>query len=188
MTPQLEADQTAGDLTLHTGRAGIGSNLGHDLTMRVGEWSGSADLDDDGAVTGLRVVAHVRSLQVVRGEGGLKPLSRQDHEAIVTHALQTLRARTQPEILFEAGGMQLVAGFNTVAGRLTIVGVTRPMTLTVVAKREGERLRIRAHGQVLQTDFGLTPYSGMMGLLKVRDRVEVRGAFSVLAGAETRLA
>jgi len=68
MTTQIALDQTTGDLTLHTGRDnGIRSMVGHDLTLRVGQWSSQVTLDDAGAVSNIRLVAALRSLEVDLG-------------------------------------------------------------------------------------------------------------------------
>jgi polyisoprenoid-binding protein YceI len=59
-------------------------------------------------------------------------------------------------------------------GELTVAGSTRPVSYELGISPEG-----RVHGTlaVTQTDFGIKPYRGFMGALKVRDSVEV--AFDV---------
>ena len=55
-------------------------------------------------------------------------------------------------------------------GELTLAGSTRPASYELDISPEG-----RAHGTmaVTQTGFGIKPYRGFMGALKVRDVVEV---------------
>ena len=180
MTGRIDADQTAGDLTLHTGRAGLGSKVGHDLTLRVRQWSAQAGLDDAGNVTSLRVVAVLSSLEVVRGDGGLKPLSDKDKATILDNAVGAMKAKAHPEMIFEAADLQLAAGDARADGQISLAGVTRPAAVDLVIARDGNRVSVQAHAELVQSDFGIKPYSGMLGALKVRDMVEVRAQLTVL--------
>jgi polyisoprenoid-binding protein YceI len=168
-----------GALTLHTGRAGAASKAGHDLTLLVGAWTGSATTDEAGALTHLRLVADVGSLQVVRGDGGLKPLTDKDRGTIVEHAFATMKHAQHPEVIFETDSVQLDQGSGRLTGHVTIAGVTRPLTVEVTHSRDGETTRAQATAAITQTEFGIKPYSGMLGALRVRDLVEVRCAITV---------
>lgn len=182
MAAQLQADQRAGDLTVHTGREGVASLMGHDLTLRVGAWTAHAMVDDDGGVSGCRLVAAVRSLEVLHGEGGVKPLTTHDMTTILGHAFHALKATTQSEVVFEAGHLQLRPGPSRLLGRVTIAGVTRPLGVTLQIDRSADRWTVAARCALRQTDFGLTPYSGMLGALRVKDLVEVKADITVLTG------
>ena len=59
-------------------------------------------------------------------------------------------------------------------GDLTIAGATRPAELTVMIGLITGRPRGTVTTTVVQTDFGIKPYSAMLGALRVRDAVEVR--------------
>lgn len=170
-------DQQAGDLTLHTGRAGVASKAGHDLTLRVGKWTARAEVEADGTVTTLRLVALLPSLEVVRGDGGLKPLTDKDKTTILGHAAETLRTKQHGEVVFEASGVRLTEGQNTIPGTVTIAGVSQPITLEVQV--DGARAQVR--GEVVQSAFGIKPYTGMLGALKVRDMVEVKADLTLPA-------
>ncbi len=181
MTARVDIDQTAGDLTLHTGRAGIGSRVGHDLTLRVATWSATATLDETGGVSGIRLVAALPSLQVVRGDGGVKPVSEKDKETILSNAGETLKSADHPEVVFEAQGLAMSAGQQALVGELSLAGVTRPQSVDVVVDRSGSVTRVQARAEVVQSDYGIKPYSGMLGALRVRDMVEVRADVSLAA-------
>jgi polyisoprenoid-binding protein YceI len=170
MPSEKIVDQTAGEITLHTGRQGVGSAVGHDLTLRVGAWSATAQLDQQGRATGVRVVAQLASLEVVRGDGGLKPLSDKDRRTILDNALRTLKATQHPELVFEATGLALGEGRTRVEGTVSLAGSSAPQTVDVVVSAAS----LTATAEVVQTAFGIKPYSGMLGALKVRDAVEVR--------------
>ena len=58
---------------------------------------------------------------------------------------------------------------DAVAGELTMAGATRPVTLRL----ETTGGRIRATIPLVQSEWGIKPYRGLMGALKVRDDVEI---------------
>ncbi len=58
---------------------------------------------------------------------------------------------------------------GTVKGDLTIAGSTQPVEFDL--HRDGDRAR--ATISVVQTRWGIKPYRGFMGALKVRDDVEI---------------
>ena len=55
-------------------------------------------------------------------------------------------------------------------GELTLFGKTRPLAFDVAAPGDGT---LTAAAVVKQTDWGMKPYSGLFGALKVVDEVEV---------------
>ncbi len=182
MGSRIEVNQSAGDLTLHTGRAGLGSKAGHDLTLRVGRWSGHAELSDTGEGSAIRVVAELSSLEVVRGDGGLKPLTDKDKVSILENATGTMKAKSHPELVFEAAGLELTEGKSRVTGQVSLAGVTKPQSLDLTITREGGTVSVEARGELLQTDFGIKPYTGLLGALKVRDMVEIRAQLTLATG------
>ena len=57
-------------------------------------------------------------------------------------------------------------------GALTIGGQTRPASVEVDLEA-ADGLRTHRVVQIRQTDFGIKPYSALMGMLKVADQLEV---------------
>jgi hypothetical protein len=49
-----------------------------------------------------------------------------------------------------------------------------PVQIPVTAKPSGDEMVLEASVRILQSQFGIKPYSGMMGALKVADEVEIR--------------
>jgi polyisoprenoid-binding protein YceI len=70
-----------------------------------------------------------------------------------------------------------------VQGDLTIVGATRPAELIVVVGLIASRLRGTVTTTVVQSSFGIKPYSAMLGALRVRDAVEVRAEVRLPSGS-----
>lgn len=162
-----------GDLTLHTGVEGRAAKAGHALTIRLGDWSGTATLDGADP-TALSFRAALSSLEVVSGEGGVKALSDKDKRTIKDSALESLSAKSHPEITFESTKVSPRSGGFDVDGELSVAGVTQPCTVDVNVQRSGGNANVEASFPVVQTKFGVKPYSAMMGGLKVKDQVDVR--------------
>lgn len=177
MASPITLDHSSGDLTLHTGRAGVASRVGHDLTLRVARWTADVQLGADGHATAVRFVADLSSLEVVRGDGGLKPLSDKDRRTILANALETLKAGQHPELVFEADGLSVGEGRTKVTGTAALAGRTEPQSVDVVVAAGGTSVTVT--GEVVQSAFGVTPYTGMLGALKVRDAVEVRASLTL---------
>jgi polyisoprenoid-binding protein YceI len=55
-------------------------------------------------------------------------------------------------------------------GSLSIAGQSRPVTLDLTATPDG---RLSGRMTIVQSQFGIKPFSAMMGALKVKDEVEV---------------
>ena len=136
-------------LTVKTFREGVAAKAGHDLVIEVTRWS--ARIGDDGTV---ELSADPGSLEVREGVGGAKPLSDRDRREI-GRTIEEKVLGTEP-ILFRG---------TADGGELTMAGTTRPVTI--------ERTPGGGRATLTQSAWGIKPYRGLMGALKVRDDVEV---------------
>ncbi|OUC97800.1 YceI family protein [Streptosporangium minutum] len=162
----------SGRLLVHTTRTGLGAKAGHDLTIEVTRWRGDATVDPaDPAGSSVTVEADAESFEVREGTGGVKPLSDSDRREI-KRILQEkiLKVERHPTITFRSTRVSGTAESFRVEGDLTIVGVTRPVTVQG-ALAEG---RVRGSAVIAQTGWGIRPYSAFFGTLKLNDEVEVR--------------
>lgn len=167
------AGPARGSLTLHTGVEGRMARAGHDLTIAVQDWTATAETDG-GVLTSVALTARVDSLSVVSGSGGVTPLSPVDRKVIAANARKTLSAKEHPTVEFRSTSVVPVDGGYDVAGDLTVSGRTRPVTSRLgVTPTEGG-LRVTGEVAVVQSEHGVSPYSTMLGALRVRDRVDVR--------------
>jgi polyisoprenoid-binding protein YceI len=162
-----------GTLTLHTGVEGKAAKMGHNLTIELSDWSAEVGFDGDAPST-ARLRAGLASFQVVKGEGGVKPVSDKDKQSIRDNALSTLKAAQHPDVTFSSTSIRSVPGGYALDGDLSIAGTTRPTTVEVAVADAGDRWTVTGGAPVVQTEYGVKPYSAMMGGLKVRDRVDVR--------------
>jgi polyisoprenoid-binding protein YceI len=160
-----------GRIILHTFRDGLAATAGHDLTIEVGRWSGELTVDDELKPTELAVQIDMGSLIVREGSGGIKPLTDRDRREIAVTARKTLGADRYPEATFTAESFKPGADEGgTITGTLTLAGVTRPLWLQVT--RTGPDT-YHAAAEVVQSQFGIKPYTGFFGALRVRDAVTV---------------
>jgi len=160
-----------GHVLLRTAREGLAATAGHDLTIEIAQWSGELTVTDDSSPAGLEVQLDMGSLVVRDGTGGLKPLSDRDKREIASNARKVLRADRNPQATFSASQFTPGPdGGGVIGGALTLAGTTRPLELQV--SKTGPDA-YRATTSVAQSQFGIKPYSGFLGALKVRDAVDV---------------
>ena len=94
------------------------------------------------------------------------------------HMRKALKAKDNPTIAFRVTSYDLTTGAAgagvTMAGELTLGGVTKPITVAAKASEEaGGTLRVAGTHQRKMTEYGLKPPSLMMGTMKVGDVVTV---------------
>lgn len=168
-----------GRLVLRTYRTGLAAQAGHDLTLEITRWSGELDTGDDGSPVRLEVRADMGSLTVREGTGGVRPLSDRDRREIAATARKELGTDRTPEATFVAEKFEPdSAGGGAIDGTLTLRGQGRPFRLQVKKAGDGH---YRATASVVQSEFGIKPYSGMFGALKLRDAVDVEAEVSLPA-------
>ena len=169
-----------GRITLRTFRDGLAAQAGHDLTIEVARWSADLIVSPELAPTSLKVTIDMGSLEVRDGSGGLKPLTDRDKREIAVTARKVLKADRFPQAEFNAtafaarpdtsDGASGGEDTGTVSGTLSLAGQANPVELSVQPVGSG---RYQATTTIRQTDFGIKPYSGFLGALKVRDTVDV---------------
>jgi polyisoprenoid-binding protein YceI len=157
-----------GTLQVRTYREGLAQKVGHDLIIDVGQWDATAEIREDGTLSAVQLNADPHSLQVREGLRGVKPLTDKDRADIrKTIGEKILGGRP---IVFRSTAIERDNGGLTVRGELELAGTSRPATFELTTAEEG---RVRGTLPVTQSEWGIKPYRGMMGALKVRDTVEV---------------
>lgn len=163
----MELGPENGTVTVRTGVAGSAARMGHRLVMPVQEWSAAVEMDGQ-QPRHVRFVAQLDSLRVQSGTGGVTPLTVVDKQVIRRNAAKALQAEDFPEVVFE-GALESVDGGFLATGELRIHGVTQSLSATLQVSGQ----RVSASIPVTQSDFGIKPYSAMLGQLKVLDEVIV---------------
>jgi polyisoprenoid-binding protein YceI len=157
-------------LVLRTSRDGLAASAGHDLTIELTRWPGELTVGQDGTPSALEVRIDMTSLVVRAGTGGIKPLTDKDKRDIVANARKVLKVDQFPEATFRDVTFKPANGGGTITGTLTLAGQSHPVTLQVTDTGPD---RYHATAQVVQSSFGIKPYSGFFGALKVSDAVDV---------------
>jgi len=155
-------------LQIKTYREGRAAKVGHDLIIEVGDWQATLELGDGASPSSARFTADSRSLTILEGLRGLKPLSDRDRGEIVK-TIDSKVLRGAP-ISFTSTDVSQDGDTLTATGQLEIAGGRHEITVTLHGAAEG---RYAGSVAVQQSALGIKPYSGLMGALKVRDEVEV---------------
>jgi polyisoprenoid-binding protein YceI len=156
-------------LQVRTYREGVAAKAGHDLIIEVTGWEATLEVGEDPEQSRLELSADARSLHPREGLRGVKPLSDRDRREI--------RKNIDEKVLGgEAIGFSSSAvedsgpGRLSVRGDLTLGGVARPASFELVVGEDGT---VAGTAELVQSDWGIKPYRGLMGALKVRDSLEV---------------
>lgn len=157
-------------LRVKTGRRGAAAKAGHDLVIGVTSWEATLEVDDDSGQITLQLHAEPESLEVREGSGGLQPLTEEDKieikrtidDQVLTPGRIEFRS-TDAEI--SDGGRRL-----RVSGELSMNDATHPLDFELEVDPDG---RVAGSASLKQSDWGIEPYTGLFGALKVKDEVEV---------------
>lgn len=153
-------------ITIHVGKTGIFSGLGHEHEVSAPIHGGTADL---GSHPSVEVHVDARELRVT---GKDEPEKDRAEVQATMLGPEVLDSEHHQEIVFKSTGAEPAGpGRWTLRGNLTLHGQTRPVTVEVTLK-EGHYIGLAA---VKQTDFGIKP-PGKPG---VRAKDEVKVEFDV---------
>jgi polyisoprenoid-binding protein YceI len=160
----------SGRLLVKTTRTGLGAKAGHDLTIEVTRWHGHATVDTaTPANSTVTVEVEVDSFEVREGTGGVKPLTDADRAEIKKTLGEVLHTAQHPTITFRSKRVDGSAGSFTLDGELTVMGVTRP----VMVQGRVTDGRVVGGATVVQSRWGIRPYSAFFGALKLSDEVKI---------------
>ncbi|MET7329224.1 YceI family protein [Nonomuraea sp. NPDC005650] len=162
----------SGRIFIHTTRTGLGAKAGHDLTIEVTRWHGDATIDAASpAGSSVTVEVDAGSLEVRTGTGGVKPLTDSDREEIGRIIREKiLHTDRHPTITFRSSRVDGTAESFHIEGDLTIAGTSRLVTVQGLVADD----RVRGSAVIVQSRWGIRPYSALFGALKLSDEVEVR--------------
>ncbi len=159
---QHNIDTQKSTLTIHVGKTGALSGLGHEHEVRAPIHSGTADT---GAHPAVEIHVNTRELRVID-----KDASEKDRAEVQNTMLgpEVLDSEAHPEIVFKSTTAESAGqGQWTLRGNLTLRGQTRPVTVQVTLK-DG---RYTGEATVKQTDFGIKP-PGKAGI-RAKDEVKI---------------
>jgi polyisoprenoid-binding protein YceI len=156
-------------LVVKTYREGLAAKAGHDLIIEVRQWGATLEVGEDLSHSSLQLHADARSLYPREGLRGVKPLTDKDRDEVRKNIDEKMLGG-EP-ISFRSSAMEAAGGGRlSVRGELTIRGQTRPASLELSVGADGH---VAGTAQLLQSEWGIKPYRGLMGALRVRDSLEV---------------
>ena len=165
-------DASDGQLLVKTGVAGRVAKMGHRLTIAMNTWQAAVQWSG-GEPVGVDLTVEVSSLEVLRGEGGVKGLSGPEKALARSNALSVLDADKFPQIHFQADDIEKTDDVYRIAGTLEIHGKAREHVIDLRVEDLGDRWRMSCEAEVRHSEFGLKPYSMFLGSMKVVDTVTV---------------
>jgi len=157
-------------LVVKTYREGLAAKAGHDLIIEVRQWGATLAVGEDPSRSSLQLQADARSLYPREGLRGVKPLTDKDRDEVRKNIDEKVLGG-EP-ISFRSSAVERADsdGRLKVHGELTIRGQSRPAAFELSVGVDGH---VTGTAQLVQSDWGIKPYRGLMGALKVRDSVEV---------------
>lgn len=180
--PRYVVDPQASDIRVLAYRAGPLARFGHDHVI-VGRVQGEIRAGASTAASGFRLEIPIASFEVD------PPAARAEEgpgfaEAVSPQARASTRANMLGSALLDAARYPLIRveslalagpGWDpSVTARVTLRGATHELRFAAAVVRNGSTLTVIADFPILQSDFGIVPYSILGGGLRVRDALEVR--------------
>ncbi len=161
-----------GTLTVKVYKDGMAAKMGHDLVFEATKWRGNVTVDPENiSGSSAQVTIDARSLEIIDALGGAKPLGDKDRQDIAKNIEEKcLQVSTHPDITFDSTDVSGDASRISLNGDLTLVGNSRPVTLDLSVGDDGH---VTGKVTLVQSQFGIKPFSAMMGALKVKDSVDI---------------
>ena len=112
---------------------------------------------------------------------------KSEHSKMDKLMAEALKAKANPEIRYEMTNAALQSStadafLLKAAGKLTIAGVTRDVTMDVAGKRgNGGQYVLTGQAPIRMTDFGIKPPTAMLNTIRTGDDVKVTFRWVVAA-------
>lgn len=166
----MRFDPSTAEVLVLTYKEGLLSPVAHDLKIQVTRFT--LDVADD--LQSLEATFDATSLRVVSAmrDGRENPgaLSDRDRRTIEGNIVdEVLEAKRHPEIRFASGSIARREDRALIAGTLTMHGHSRLLTVEAALTDGIWRTTARIH----QPDWGIRPYSAMLGTLRIQPEVTV---------------
>lgn len=173
----LTYNQSNAACHIYTYKRGILSSLAHDLKLRVAKFEIKVVGNTSDASTGrnIKAVFEAKSVRTVcsmrNKEKSPFELSARDCRDIDRNIdSAVLRPAQFPEIHFRSKGIIGTTGCYQIAGELTLCGVTRTLKFPV------KMFKTHYSAEVIldQRDFGITPFSALMGAMQIKPEILIK--------------
>jgi polyisoprenoid-binding protein YceI len=181
-TTIYEVDPEASELHILVYRGGTLGRLGHNHVLSSRSLSGDAWLHPDFTRSGFQITLPVESLiiddvqtRVVHGEQFAAQVPQKDIDGTRRNLMkpEVLDVERFPQIRLASSALTGTAADPKVMAQVTIKDVIRELEIPMTLSLEGGQLQASGEFDILQSDFGITPFSVALGALQVQDRLHV---------------
>ena len=181
----MRFEPPAAECTIYTFKDGLLSAIAHDLQIRVTRFHVDVERGQ-GARTPITAHFDARSLRVMTAMSHGRPhgaLTEADKRTIERNIVEdVLDARRFPDIRFEARAVDGSGEVRSLGGTLFLHGREKAIAFEARLRGASWRAEIPIH----QPDFGIKPFSAMLGTLKIRPDLVVRVSLPVSASDTER--
>ena len=183
-------DPQASVLNILVYRGGTLARLGHNHVVSSKSLSGRVWMHPQLAKSGFEVAFPVADLIVDdpesrRAAGDEFPPEIPDADKQGTRKnmlrAEVLDAENHPRVEVKSVKIEGSLPALQATARVTIKQATRDVVVPVQVTVNGNRLTAKGEFAILQTEFGMKPFSVALGALEVKDRLDVR--FTIVAGS-----
>lgn len=165
----MRHDQSTAQCFVFTFKEGLLSRVGHDLKLRCERFEVQVEPDRVSATFDPAAFVVVAALKDGRENPGA--LSAKDQRQILDNMRrEVLHPDRYPTIRFTSSRVTAEPRALKVEGELELHGARRPIVVTA-RQVAGELI---AEVDLHTPDFGIAPFSALLGALKVKPRVKVR--------------
>jgi polyisoprenoid-binding protein YceI len=183
-----EVDSRSTQLSILVFRGGKLARLGHNHVMTSQHVSGRVWLHPEFARSGFELSFPVAELVVDDAQARLAAgsdfppdIPQADKDGTRRNMLkpELLDAERYPQVKLHSARLGGTLQAPTVTASITIKDATREVEVPVKISVEGTQLSANGEFDVLQTQFGIKPFSVALGALEVQDRLHIK--FAIVA-------
>ena len=174
---KVDARESRADILVFKG--GKLAKFGHDHVISTTDISGSVELTEDFADSTASILVALGSLEVDRQE--LRNEYGMDMEVSKSAKMGTrknmlvkvLESNKWPDVSIVMTVNEFSLPETILNLKFTLHGVTKDFLLPVALQISEATLRVQGSFDLLQTDYGIKPFSRMLGGLRVQDGVTI---------------
>lgn len=183
-----QVDPQASELHIFVYRGGTFARLGHNHVMTSKSVAGRVWLRPQFPASAFELSFPVADLivddaEARRAAGSDFPpeIAAADKEGTRKNMLrkEVLDGETYPQVTVQSVALAGSLQAPKITARITIKDASRDVVVPASIVVNGERLTASGEFEILQTDFGIKPFSIAMGALEVKDNLRVR--FAIVA-------
>ncbi|MGH8426570.1 MAG: YceI family protein [Gammaproteobacteria bacterium] len=179
--PVYRLDSAASEVRILVGRAGPLASKGHVHVVEAAQLSGYALTAKGGGQADIvfplnALVVDAPAARAALGGLYAEPLTPDQRKAIRAHMLsrEALDSARYPWAHLHIVAPATAQGAVKITIALTLHGVTRVLPATTQLSLDARQLLASGTFTMRQSDFGITPYSVLLGALKVADPLDIR--------------